>query len=53
MNILILNGSMRPNGNTAAMAEVFVDGAKENGRNLPVCKKLQTVLPSGENGMNL
>lgn len=29
MNILVLNGSPRPNGNTAAMVEAFVVGAKE------------------------
>lgn len=42
MNILILNGSPRPNGNTAAMVGAFVDGAKENGHNItavPVCQK--------------
>ena len=32
MNILVLNGSPRPNGNTAAMVEVFAKGAKEGGR---------------------
>lgn len=31
MNILILNGSPRPNGNTAAMAEYFADEAKKSG----------------------
>ncbi|QNM05315.1 flavodoxin family protein [Qiania dongpingensis] len=42
MNILVLNGSPRPNGNTAAMVEAFVEGAKENGHNItvvPVCQK--------------
>lgn len=42
MNILVLNGSLRPNGNTAAMVEAFVQGAKESGNNvtvIPVCKK--------------
>lgn len=42
MNILILHGSPRPNGNTAAMVEAFVDGAKENHHNVtvvPVCQK--------------
>lgn len=42
MNILILNGSPRPHGNTAAMVDAFVDGAKENGHNItviPVCQK--------------
>lgn len=42
MNILILNGSPRPNGNTAAMVEAFVEGAGENGHNItvvPVCRK--------------
>lgn len=42
MNILVLNGSPRPKGNTAAMVEAFVEGAKENGHNItvvPVCQK--------------
>lgn len=29
MKILVLNGSPRPNGNTAAMVEAFAEGAKE------------------------
>lgn len=42
MNILILNGSPRPNGNTAAMVDAFAEGAKENGHTVtvvPVCQK--------------
>ena len=42
MKILVLNGSPRPNGNTAAMVEAFVEGARENGHNItvvPVCQK--------------
>ena len=42
MNILVLNGSPRPNGNTAAMVSAFVEGASENGHNItvvPVCRK--------------
>ena len=42
MNILVLNGSPRPNGNTAAMVEAFVEGAGENGHNItivPICQK--------------
>lgn len=42
MNILILNGSPRTRGNTAAMVDAFVDGAKENGHTVtvvPVCQK--------------
>ena len=31
MNILILNGSPRPNGNTASMAAAFAEGAKGAG----------------------
>lgn len=31
MNILVLNGSPRSNGNTAAMVSVFSEGATENG----------------------
>ena len=42
MNILVLNGSPRPNGNTAAMVNAFVEGASENDHNItvvPVCQK--------------
>lgn len=42
MNILILNGSPRPNGNTSAMVEAFSEGAKEKGHTVhivPVCQK--------------
>lgn len=42
MNILVLNGSPRPNGNTAAMVEAFVDGAKEAHHSVtvvPACQK--------------
>lgn len=42
MKILILNGSPRPNGNTAALVSAFVEGAKENGHEItvvPVCQK--------------
>ncbi len=42
MNILVLNGSPRPNGNTSAMVEAFVEGASENGHNITVvavCRK--------------
>ena len=42
MNILVLNGSPRPNGNTAAMVAAFVEGASENGHSItvvPVCQK--------------
>lgn len=42
MNILVLNGSPRPDGNTAAMVNAFVEGAGENGHNItvvPVCRK--------------
>ena len=31
MQILVLNGSPRPHGNTAAMVEAFRKGAEENG----------------------
>ena len=31
MNIIVLNGSPRPNGNTAAMVEAFVEGASGKG----------------------
>ena len=36
MKILVLNGSPRPNGNTAAMVAAFVEGASENGHNITV-----------------
>lgn len=42
MKILVLNGSPRTNGNTAAMINAFAEGAKENGHTItvvPVCKK--------------
>lgn len=42
MNILVLNGSPRPYGNTAAMVSAFVEGASENGHTITVvdvCKK--------------
>ena len=41
MNILVLNGSPRPNGNTKAMVEAFAEGARENGNTVnivDVCK---------------
>lgn len=34
MNILVLNGSPRPNGNTTAMVTAFVEGAKKNAHNI-------------------
>ena len=42
MNILVLNGSPRQNGNTAAMVAAFAEGASENGHNITavsVCQK--------------
>ena len=42
MKILILNGSPRPSGNTAAMVATFSDGAREAGHDVTVvevCKK--------------
>lgn len=42
MKILILNGSLRPSGNTAAMVAAFSDGAREAGHDVTVvevCKK--------------
>ena len=42
MKILVLNGSPRPNGNTAALVEAFVEGARENGHEVTVvsiCQK--------------
>ena len=42
MKILVLNGSPRPKGNTAALVDAFVEGAKENGHDItvvPVCRK--------------
>ena len=42
MKIIVLNGSPRPNGNTAAMVEAFVEGASGKGHNVtvvPVCQK--------------
>lgn len=42
MKILVLNGSPRPNGNTAAMVAAFADGAKKSGHEVDiinVCQK--------------
>lgn len=42
MDILILNGSPRPNGNTAAMVAAFSDGARQSGHKVNivnVCQK--------------
>lgn len=42
MNILVLNGSPRVSGNTAAMVKAFADGACENGHHVtvvPVCQR--------------
>lgn len=42
MNILVLNGSPRANGNTAAMVGAFVDGASQNEHEITVvdvCRK--------------
>jgi multimeric flavodoxin WrbA len=42
MNILVLNGSPRTNGNTAAMIAAFVEGANKKGHQIKiidVCKK--------------
>jgi multimeric flavodoxin WrbA len=42
MKILVLNGSPRANGNTAAMVAAFVQGAKKKGHQITVvdvCKK--------------
>lgn len=42
MNILVLNGSPRPNGNTAAMVSAFSEGATEKGHQVTtvnVCQK--------------
>lgn len=41
MNILILNGSPRPNGNTAAMVEAFAKGARENNHEVTVVSVCQ------------
>lgn len=42
MEILVLNGSPRPHGNTSAMIEAFVDGAQQSGHKVNivnVCQK--------------
>lgn len=38
MNILVLNGSPHPDGNTSAMAQAFAEGAKEAGNGVTVLK---------------
>ncbi len=42
MKILVLNGSPRPKGNTAALVDAFAAGARESGHQvhvIPVCRK--------------
>ena len=41
MKILVLNGSPRPHGNTAAMVEAFAKGARENGHQVDVVNVCQ------------
>lgn len=41
MKILILNGSPRPNGNTSAMIDAFLEGAKDNGHEITVVQVCQ------------
>lgn len=41
MNILVLNGSPRPNGNTSAMVEAFTDGAGQSGHKVSVVNVCQ------------
>lgn len=41
MKILVLNGSPRPQGNTAAMVEVFTKGARESGHEVTVINVCQ------------
>ena len=41
MKILVLNGSPRPGGNTAAMAAAFKKGARENGHQVDVVNVCQ------------
>lgn len=41
MKILVLNGSPRPNGNTAAMVEAFAAGARESGHLVDVVNVCQ------------
>lgn len=36
MKILVLNGSPRPNGNTAGMAAAFAEGARESGHEVHI-----------------
>ena len=38
MKILVLNGSPRPKGNTAALVDAFVEDAKENGHDMELRK---------------
>lgn len=41
MKILILNGSPRSDGNTVAMVDAFLDGAKDNGHEITVVQVCQ------------
>lgn len=41
MKILVLNGSPRPNGNTAAMVNAFAEGARQSGHQVDVVSVCQ------------
>lgn len=45
MHILVLNGSPRPDGNTAAMVRAFAKGAEEAGNAVTVVNVCQKRLP--------
>ena len=49
MKILILNGSLRPSGNTAAMVAAFSDGAREAGHDVTVADTVRATAPSISN----
>ena len=42
MNILVLNGSPRPNGNTKKMVNAFVQGAESKGHQVAVVDVCQS-----------
>lgn len=51
MKILVLNGSPRKNGGTAAMVKAFCNGARDAGHKPKRCRKMALLLCSGAYGV--
>ena len=47
MDILVLNGSPRPYGNTAAMVEAFTEGTAQSGHSVTVVNVCRKHIASG------